>query len=313
MRIVSLVASATEIVASLGIEGNLVGVSADSDWPPHAVQGVPILNTIAFDPDELSSSEIDAAASSGHTGASLFHVDGDLLRSLRPDLVLTQEICDVCSVSRHDIERATRLLGYAPTMLSLNAVNLEEALADIARVGTAAGVLDSASALVASLRERLDRVRKQREGQRQSPRVFCMEWLDPPYCAGHWIPQMVALAGGRDDLGHDSGPSRQIAWKDVLDYAPDVIVLMPCSLSLGRVSAEFPGLRHQPGWDQLPAVAKRRVYAGHTDLFARSGPRLVDGVEVLAHMLDPQCFSNPLPADTALKISEDGVRLEPYR
>ncbi len=274
MRIVSLLPSATEIVCLLNLSDQLVGVSADSDWPAEVVERLPVLNTVSIDTQNMTSREIDSAASGGHSGASLYHVDPDLLRSLRPDLILTQEICEVCAVSR------------VPST-----------------------VLDPA---VGALRERLDRVRTGAHGVAR-PRVFCMEWLDPPYTAGHWVPEMVELAGGRDELGTPAGPSRQIAWSDVVDYAPEVLVLMPCSLELNRVAAEFDLLRGLPDWQTLPAVVSGRVYAGHTHLFSRSGPRLVDGVEALARMLHPERFEAPLPPDQALKVSLDGSRLEPYR
>ena len=145
------------------------------------------------------------------------------------------------------------------------------------------------------------------------PRVFCMEWLDPPYTAGHWVPEMVDLAGGRDELGTPAGPSRRIEWQDVVAYAPEVLVLMPCSLELERVAAEFGLLRELPGWDTLPAVQSGQVYAGNTHLFSRSGPRLVGGVEALARMLHPERFSEPIPSHQALKVSSDGQRLEPYQ
>jgi iron complex transport system substrate-binding protein len=318
VRIASLVASATEIVAALGLERDLVGVSADSDWPPRVVNGVPVLNTVAFDPAGMSSREIDAAASTGHAGASLYHIEGALLRSLRPDLILTQEICEVCSVSRHDVERVADLLGYSPTILSLNAASLPDMLSDVECVAAAAGVPERGQAVVASLRGRLEQVRDHAYApacrlRESPPRVGCLEWLDPLYSAGHWIPEMVALAGGRDVLGTDAGPSRQIDWQAVLDAAPEAIVLMPCSLSLERVAAEFADLRLRDGWADLPAVSTGRVFAGHTDLFARSGPRLVDGVETLARLLDPACFTDPLPEGAALKVTADGRHLAPYR
>jgi iron complex transport system substrate-binding protein len=143
--------------------------------------------------------------------------------------------------------------------------------------------------------------------------VLCMEWLDPPYCAGHWIPEMVELAGGKDELGFAAGPSREVKWRDVVEYAPEALVLMPCSLSLARVASEFDDLRGQAGWDRLPAVRERRVFVGHTDLFSRSGPRLVDGVEALARMLHPECFDQALPENVALRISADGLHLDAYR
>lgn len=308
----SLLASATEMVAYLGLEDDLVGVSADSDWPVEAVAGRPVLNTIAFDPDALSSQQIDTVASGGHQGASLYHVDADLLRTLQPDLILTQEVCDVCSVSRRDLEMATRLIGYEPRMVSLNAVDLDGVLADLVTLARVAGRSDRGEASVAGLRGRLEAVQRATAGLAR-PRVLCLEWLDPPWSAGHWVPEMVQIAGGLEEMGTLAGPSRRIEWSDVLEYAPDVLVLMPCSLSLERVAAEFGTLTARPGWDQLPAVIERRVYAGHTDLYARSGPRLVDGVEVLARMLHPDRIDQPLPDGLALKISPDGRRLDPYR
>lgn len=312
MRIVSLLPSATETVCLLGLQDQLVGVSADSDWPPNVVKRLPVLNTVSIDMSQLSSREIDQAANDGHRGASLYHVDPELLRTLRPDLILTQEICEVCAVSRRDVELATRALGYTPGLVSLSPVTLDQVLADVDLVARNAGVADRGTELVRGLSGRLRAVRHRTAGLPRL-RVFCMEWLDPPYTAGHWVPEMVDLAGGRDDLGTPAGPSRRIAWQDVVDYAPDVIVLMPCSLELDRVAQEFDLLQALPAWQTLPAVKSGRVYAGHTHLFSRSGPRLVDGVETLARMLHPAVFDMPLPAGRALKVSQNGDRLEPYR
>jgi iron complex transport system substrate-binding protein len=238
-------------------------------------------------------------------------VDADLLRALQPDLVLTQESCEVCAVSRRDVELATQTLGYAPRILSLSPVTLEQVLDDIELVARSTGEAERGIQPVLQLRARLDNVRQRAAGLRR-PRVFCMEWLDPPYTAGHWVPEMVDLAGGRDALGTAAGPSRRIEWAEVVAYAPEIIVLMPCSLELERVAAEFSLLRALPNWQHLPAVQSRQVFAGHTHLFSRSGPRLVDGVEALARMLHPEVFEQPLPAGQALKISPTGERLEPY-
>jgi iron complex transport system substrate-binding protein len=314
MRIVSLLPSATEMVCMLGLGDQLVGVSADSDWPTEVVRRLPVLNSVSIDTTSLSSKEIDAAASAdGHSGASLYHVDPDLLRDLRPELILTQETCEVCAVSRRDVELATRTLGYTPRVLSLSAVTLDQVLEDIGTLARAADVSeDNVRRAEQPLRERLERVRAQAAGA-QRPRVFCMEWLDPPYTAGHWMPEMVEIAGGCDELGTDGGPSRRIEWGDVLAYAPEAMVLIPCSLPLERVAAEFDLLRGLPGWEKLRAVQTGGVFAGNTQLFSRSGPRLVDGVEVLARMLHPDRFPGPLPPDQALKVSADGTQLEPYR
>jgi iron complex transport system substrate-binding protein len=311
MRIASLLPSATEIIALLGLEQQLVGVSADSDWPAEVVADLPVLNSVSIATDSMTSREIDQAASmEGHRGLSLYHVDPDLLRSVRPDLILTQETCEVCAVSRRDVELATQTLGYAPKVLSLSPVTLDQVLEDIERVARLADV--SSDAEVAALRARISDVQKRATGLSRQ-RVFCMEWLDPPYTAGHWVPQMVDIAGGRDELGSPAGPSRRIDWQDIVAYAPEVIVLMPCSLDLERVAAEFAPLRSLPGWHDLPAVQSGQVFAGHTHLFSRAGPRLVDGVEVLARMLHPDVFAAPIPAGQALKMAASGERLEAYR
>lgn len=313
VRIVSLLPGATEMVYALGLWNQLVGVSADADWPPEAAR-LPVLNTVSIDTSRLSSREIDAAAGEGgaHRGASLHHVDPDLLRSLRPDLVLTQEVCEVCAVSRRDVELAAETLGYTPRILSLSPATLDQVLDDIRLVAGAAGVPERGEALVADLRRRLDDVRHRTEDLPR-PRVCCLEWLDPPYSAGHWVPEMVELAGGRDELAQPGGYSRRIDWREVLEYRPEVLVLIPCSLPLERVAAEFELLRALPGWRELPAVRQGAVYAGETHLFSQSGPRLVEGVEALARLLHPNVFDRPFPAGQARKVSRDGERLESFR
>ena len=312
MRIVSLLPSATEVVCLLGLADQLVGVSADSDWPVDMVSKLPVLNTVEIDPDQMTSREIDAAATNGHYGASLYHVDQDLLKELKPDLILTQEICDVCAVSRRDVELATRTLGYTLEVLSLDPVTLEQIFDDILLVARKAGIVDKAEDAVRGLRARVDNVRARTQGSPRT-RVFCMEWLDPLFTAGHWVPEMVEIAGGSDGLATPYASSERIEWQSVVAYAPEALVLIPCSLTLERVATEFELLRGLTGWDSLPAVRAGRVFAGHTHLFSQSGMRIVDGVEALARMLHPEVFTEPIPAGQALKISADGQRLEPYR
>ncbi len=313
MRVISLLPAATEIVYFLDLWDSLVGVSADSDWPPE-VRALPVVNTISIDTTQMSSREIDAAAGDGgdHRGASLYHVGPDLLRTLRPDLILTQEVCEVCAVSCRDVEVATRALGYAPTVLSLSPATLDQVLEDVQVVADAAGVSERGRSMVTELHARLDAVRAQTAGAPR-PRVFCMEWLDPLYSAGHWVPEMVEIAGGRDELGEWGGYSRQIDWEAVTAYQPEVLVLMPCSLPLERVAREFAEVRRLPGWNDLPAVRRRQVFAGETHVFSQSGPRLVDGVELLARMLHPRVRREPAPAGLALRIAADGESLEPFR
>ncbi|HEY3060715.1 MAG TPA: ABC transporter substrate-binding protein [Chloroflexota bacterium] len=311
VRIVSLHPAATDLVHLLGLDDVLVGVSADSDWPPELVRRLPILNTVSIDTRGLTSREIDEAARDPHHGASLYHVDPRRLRAVRPDLILTQEVCEVCAVSRRDVERASLRLGYTPTVLSQNPVILDQVFADVMIVARAAGVLERGRELVRVGRARIDAVRSRTVGLPR-PRVFCMEWLDPPYSAGHWVPEMVEAAGGHDELGQPGAYSRPIDWQAILDYEPEVMMLMPCSLSLDQIAAEFPLLAERPGWANLPAVQSRRVYAVDTHLFSRSGPRLIEGIEVLARLLHPDVFSKPLADGNALSISLDRGRLLPF-
>jgi len=188
---------------------------------------------------------------------------------------------------------------------------LDRVLADVQLVAEAADVPQRGEHLVQGLRGRLGAVRDRSVGLAR-PRLFCLEWLDPPYSADHWVPEMVEIAGGRDQLAQHGRPSRRITWQEVLDRQPDVLVLMPCSLPLERVAAEFTELRGQPGWSELRAVQQGQIFAGETHLFSQSGPRLVDGVELLARLLHPDQFDEPLPPGQALKVSAAGDVLESF-
>lgn len=314
VRIVSLLPGATEALAFLGLTDQLVGISADTAWPPEVLDR-PVVNTVSIDTASMSSREIDAAANGAggaHQQDSLYHVDPDLLRHLRPDLILTQEVCEVCAVSRRDVDLATHTLGYTPKVLSLSPATLNQVLEDVCTLAEAADVPERGQAVADSLRARVSRVRA-RTANLPRPRVVCLEWLDPLYSAGHWVPEMVAIAGGEDVLGQDGAPSRPIEWQQVRDAAPDVLVLMPCSLPPERVAEAFPEVSQRPGWDELLAVRAERVYAGHTHLFSQSGPRLVNGVEALARMLHPDVFTEPLPAGQALRMAPDRQQLLPWR
>ena len=312
VRILSLLPAATEIVYALGLGEHLVGVSDDCDWPPE-VADVPVVSRAALDTRGMSSAAIDAAVAAqdpSHNGRGLYHLDPQRVRALRPDLVLTQEVCEVCALSARDVAAAG--LDASARVVSLNAVTLEQVLEDIETVGRAAGVTERAVALVADLLERLNVVRL-RAAHVERPRVLCLEWLDPPYSAGHWVPEMVEIAGGEERIGAPGGPSRRIDWEEVLAYRPQALALIPCSLPLAQVAAEFDQLRARPGWADLPAVRAGRVFAIDTHLFSQPGPRLVDGVEALARLLHPQVFRDPLPEDATLRMSADGQHLEPFR
>ncbi len=301
MRIVSLLPSATEIAFALGLGDQVVAVSHECDYPPAARQR-PAVTRSPLHGHALSSREIDErTARELREGGTLYYLDTDRLRDLAPDLILTQELCDVCAVAPQEVERAVRTLGTVPRVLSLEPNTLADVLQTIRIVGTATGREAEAEALVARLAERIARVRQAADGVADRPRVFCLEWTDPPWVAGHWVPEMVALAGGIDVLGEAGAPSMRVEWERVRAAAPEVLVLMPCGFDLARTLAEAAVVRALPSWDALPAVGAGRVYAvDGSSYFNRPGPRLVDGLELLAHLLHPERFARPpLPGAAA--------------
>jgi iron complex transport system substrate-binding protein len=301
VRIVSLLPSATEIAFALGLGDQVVAVSHECDYPPAARQ-LPAVTRSPLHGHDLSSAEIDRRTTAEmRDGGTLYYIDSDLLRTLAPDLVLTQELCDVCAVAQPEVERAVRELGTEPRVLSLEPNTLADVLHTIEVVGAATDCQATASHMVAELQGRIDRVQGLTAGAARRPRVFCMEWTDPLWVAGHWVPEMVALAGGDDVLGAPGAPSVRVSWDAVLAAAPDVVVLMPCGYDLARTLRERPVVESQPGWTSLPAVRGGRIYAvDGSSYFNRPGPRLVDGLELLAHLLHPGRVPAPaLPAAAA--------------
>ena len=302
MRILSLLPSATEIVYALGLGDRLVGVTHECVFPPEA-RAKPVVTVPRFASEALDSRSIDEAVRQARPGWSVYEIREDLLRALQPDLILTQDLCDVCAVSYDEVRRAARVLNSAATIVSLEPRTLDEMLETIRLVGDLTGRQRAAADLVARLRERIEGVagHAQRLGQR--PGVACVEWFDPPYVAGHWVPEMVELAGGIDLLNRPGQPSRRVPWDEVATAAPEVLVLLPCGLSLERARAELPALRAQVGWAALPAVRDGRVYLVHGPAyFNGAGPRLVDGLEILAHLLHPEAFPAPSLVDAFLRV-----------
>ena len=305
MRIVSLLPSATEIVSALGLAGELVGISHECDYPPDVVSK-PVMIRPIVRPDSLTSPEIDATVAGAlRDGKSVYVLDEDALRTAAPDLVITQELCDVCAVAYADVMAATKRLPRTPKVLSLGPRAVFDVIKNVQTVAQAAGVPERATPIVAELRRRIDRVVEQRKSDGSIPSVACLEWLDPIYVAGHWIPEMVELAGGRDLLGTKGDPSRKVPWEAVLASRPEVLILMPCGFDIPRGVKEMHLLTQRPGWNELPAVRNGRVWMvnGHA-YYNRSGPRLIDGLEFMAHMLLPERFPRKPPAEAALLFSQ---------
>ena len=269
-----------------GAADRLVGVTHECDHPP-AVGRLPKLTSSRIDPT-LSGAEIDAEVNRLVTDdESIYSLDADLLESLAPDLVITQGLCEVCAVSTSLVEEAISGLKNEPDMLVLNPTSLEDVLDDTARVGEALGLGEGVRKKVATLRDRLDEIGETVAGLAR-PTVGCIEWLDPPFSAGHWVPEMVRLAGGRELFAGPGERSVRLDWPSVFKAAPEVLVLMPCGFDGERAAEEARSLPGLPGWAGLPAVKNGRVWAVDANsYFSRPAPRLAEGVEILARILHP--------------------------
>ena len=287
MRIVSLVPSATEMLFALGLGGDVVGVTHECDFPS-AASALPHLTRTVL-PSGLAAGEIDAAVKEVvGEGRALYELDEELLAELEPDLIVTQAVCEVCAVSYEDVLTvATRLPGR-PQVLQQDPSTLGEVLADVDRLGEAAGITARAAQVREALEGRLEAVRVAVEGASR-PRVLALEWLDPPFLGGHWVPEMIALAGGEDAAGKAGRKSPQVGWELLRKAAPEVVVAMPCGWYLEDSRAQ--ALAHR---DRLDALGAERLFAvDAASTFSRPGPRLVDGVELLAHLFHPDRVQPP--------------------
>lgn len=301
MRIATLLPSATEIVAALGLAGEIVAITHECDFPPE-IRDRPVVVRPRVN-SHLASAAIDAEVEGAlRRGESLYVLDADALSAARPDLVITQDLCDVCALPSLDVEGIAARLPGPPRVLRLHPHTLEDVLCDIETVGRAAGRGDEARRLVAALRTRIAAVEAAccAPPRRSTPRVFCMEWLDPPFCSGHWMPEIVERAGGREVIGVHGRPSFRVEWDAIVAAAPEVVVLTVCGFDVRRTCAELPAVAARPEWRALPAVAAGRVYA--TDgsaFFSRSGPRLVEGLEIMASILHPEIAARLISEDAA--------------
>jgi iron complex transport system substrate-binding protein len=308
VRIVSLLPSATEIVCALGLGDELVGVTHECDWPPE-VAGKPVMTRSVFDHADRPSPDIhDLVTSSVHGGSSLYALDEVALESAEPDLVLTQELCAVCAVSYREVNDVVRLIDASIQVVSLEPTTLEGIFNTITTVGAMTEAEDDAVDLVESLRARLGAVeqgvQQRRDAGRRARRVVGLEWLDPPFAVGHWVPDQFRRAGGWDLLGDAGEPSRQTTWRDVADVDPEVLVLMPCGFHLAETVAEWERTPRPGLWGDLDAVRRGQVFAvDGSAYFSRPGPRVIDGIELLAEIFDPQAFENAAPAGSWTRLA----------
>ena len=300
MRIVSLLPSATEIVCALGLVDELVGVTHECDWPPE-VTGRPVMTSSVHDLTAVSSGEIHTLVSDAvHGGSSLYALDEEALDAARPDLILTQELCQVCAVSYREVNEVAREIDAAITVVSLEPTSIEGILNTITTVGAMTSAEDEAVELVETLRTRLGivetRVHERRKEGHEAPRVVGLEWLDPPFAVGHWVPEQIRRAGGWDLLGNDGQPSRETDWRTVADVDPEMLILMPCGFHLAETVAEWERTPRPGAWSSIEAVRRGNVFAvDGSAYFSRPGPRVIDGIELLAEIFDPDAFVETAP------------------
>ncbi len=298
MRIVSLVPSATEMLFALGLGAEVVAVTHECDFPAKVSQLPRVTRDVL--PAGLSSAQIDAAVKERTlAGESIYELDGDALHELRPNLIVTQALCSVCAVSYDDVRAIAEEIDTQPMVISLDPHTIGEVLGDARTLAQATGAREEAVDFIREAAERIDRIRlRVRDAER--PRVAALEWLDPPFAAGHWTPQLISLAGGEDVLGFPGEASEQRTWKEVTAGQPEIVVVMPCGFD-----AEIAHREAEMHRDELAAVGAGKVVAvDASSYFSRPGPRIVDGLELLAHILHPELFAeNPSPPEQALTVA----------
>jgi iron complex transport system substrate-binding protein len=304
-RIVSFLPSATEMICALGLADRLAGVTHECDFPP-VVCSKPVVVRSALAIKTMSQSEIDAAVTQRlRQGLSLYQVDERLLRGIAPDLIVTQDLCQVCAPSGNEVAQVLNSLPRKPRILWLTPKSLDEIFGNLRELGAATDRHRQAEEIIVDGRERLEQIAAQTSRLSHRPRVFCMEWIDPVYCSGHWVPEMVRIAGGNDELGREGTDSVRILWQDVVRWAPEVLIVMPCGCGLAKAAEQAQRFFDYPGAFELPAVKSGRVYAVDANsYFARPGPRVVEGAELLAHLLHPSVCEWRGPPDAFARLKD---------
>ena len=309
MRICTLLPSATEICYALGLGDSVLGVTHECDFPPEARKKRVVVTSRL--PHTTDSAEIDRLVTEFTSrGESVYRVDADALREIDPDLIITQDLCHVCAASPDDLAAALSTLPHAPKVLSLDAHTLSEVWADIIAAGAATNREKEAASLVEYLKDKVSSVERAVQpfiAAHPRPRIACLEWLNPVFNAGHWVPEMVALAGGEDVLAHAGKPSVRMEWQQVFDARPDVILVSPCGYDLARAMEEFSHMSLPEGWNEMSAVKSGRVYVTDANSYlSRPGPRLADGVAILAKALHPD-LDLQIPVGSLMAVGRAAV------
>ena len=305
MRICSLLPSSTEIIFALGLEENLVGVTHECDYPPQARDKPVVVKSILEGKGKLSSARIDELVNRNRSeGKSVYLIDSERLSEIKPDLIITQGLCDVCAVSENEVTEVCEVLENSPEILSLNPTTIGEILDSIVLLGEVTRTKEKASQLVDDLRKRIETVEKKLSGERYRPGVFCLEWLNPPYAAGHWVPEMVKTAGGEPLISRTGEPSFKTSWDEILESSPDYLIIMPCGFDVEKT---LDGIEELTGgvrqWHTLRAVQKGHCYiVDANSYFSRSSPRVVDGIELLAGVIHSDIFTQRPRKDSVLNV-----------
>lgn len=293
MRICSFLPSATEILYELGLGDSVVGVTHECDFPSDTSKKTIVVRS-AFDASKLTSEEINSMiVQLVREGKDIYVIDDDALRRANPELIVAQGLCEVCSPHMKELDRAMNILDNKPKVIVLDPHDLDEILVSIKQVAKSVEREKNGEEVVQALRNRIDYVRSVAKNAKHTPMVLCIEWLDPIFTAGHWVPQIVEVAGAINGVSKIGEPSRRMEWEEVIEFDPDIIVLMPCGFDVERTMNELWRIEKQEEWKNLAAVKNKTVYATDaSSYFSRPGPRTVAGLEILAKIIHPDLFND---------------------
>jgi len=294
LKIVSLLPSATEIICALGLEENLIGITHESDYPA-SITSRPALTASRISHETMSSREIDHAVLSQLDGhGSIYDLDEKQLAALNPDLIVTQELCEVCAVSYKTVQKAAKIFAADATVVSLEPNTIADIFENVKTVGELCAVSERAETLVANLQNRLDKIREKTAHLENRPEVFMLEWLEPPFAPGHWTPEQVEIAGGNCLLGEAGEKSVTTTYEAIYESQPEVLVLIPCGYYISDIVRQPEQTSFPANWHELPAVENNRVWTlDASAYFSRPAPRVVDGAEILAKVFHPKIFGEP--------------------
>ena len=300
IRICSLLPSTTEIVCALGLKENLVGITHECDYP-RDISEIQVVTKSLIDHSGSSSLEINRHISEAlHSGSGIYAIDNESLELTNPDLILTQELCEVCAVSYSQVEESVRTLSGNQTVLSFEPSNIEGILDSIIQIGKQTNTEPNAKSLVTEAHGRIDTVKSKCSNSPRKPRVLGLEWLEPPFIGGHWVPEMIQIAGGTPALGDQEAPSMEITWEQALTSSPEIIVLMVCGFDLERTVEEFNLLSESEFWKKYDGD----IYAvDGSAYFSRPGPRIIDGIEILSEIIHPNIFQRKTEPNAWMKMN----------